>query len=232
MSVLFTRRGAAPSLGKLASDYAVGESVFLNVNGTAREFLVVHQGKPSSLYDDSCDGIWLLMKDVYENRVWDSSDSDYANSDIHAYLNGTFFGLFDANVQSAIQQVKIPYRPGTSGSTVNSGANGLSAQIFLLSNTEVNYTGGSTPANVGAVLSYFSECTTSTGDTKRVAYMNGTVAGWWLRSPYTRTVVEAVYITAYGNQSNMGVTYSNGIRPALILPSNTRFDPETNEFLK
>ena len=49
------------------STKAVGSTVKLKVNGTAREFLVVHQGKPSSLYDESCNGTWLLMKDCYES---------------------------------------------------------------------------------------------------------------------------------------------------------------------
>ena len=32
---------------------AVGSTIKLNVNGVAKEFLIVHQGKPSSIYDDS-----------------------------------------------------------------------------------------------------------------------------------------------------------------------------------
>lgn len=35
---------------------AVGSIVKLKVGGTAKEFIVVHQGKPSSLYDESCNG--------------------------------------------------------------------------------------------------------------------------------------------------------------------------------
>lgn len=46
------------------SALAVGSSVFCNVNGVKTEFVVVHQGKPSDMYDDSCNGAWLLMKDV------------------------------------------------------------------------------------------------------------------------------------------------------------------------
>lgn len=65
---------------------AVGSIVKLKVNGTAKEFIVVHQGKPGSMYDDSCNGTWLLMKDIYENRVWQSGDiNKYESSDIHAY---------------------------------------------------------------------------------------------------------------------------------------------------
>lgn len=46
---------------------AVGSIVKIKVNGAAKDFIIVHQGKPSSVYDDSCNGTWLLMKDIYEN---------------------------------------------------------------------------------------------------------------------------------------------------------------------
>ena len=83
---------------------AVGSSVYINVDGTAREFIVVNQGKPSSIYDDSCDGTWLLMKDIYQNRQWHRlSDNDYANSDIHSLLNSTYLAMFDSNIQNAIK---------------------------------------------------------------------------------------------------------------------------------
>ena len=121
---------------------AVGSVVKLKFNGAMREFLVVHQGRPSTLYDASCDGTWLLMKDCLEAKRWHSSDvNDYANSEVNGYLNSTVLSKFDADIQAQIKQVKIPYRPGsgTSG-TVNSGANGLSVKIFLLSDREVGYT--------------------------------------------------------------------------------------------
>ena len=119
----------------LLSTKAVGSTVKLKVNGTAKEFIVVHQGKPSSLYDNSCDGTWLLMKDIYENRQWHSSNvNNLENSTIHSYLNGTFLNLFESNIRDAIKQVKLPYRKnGGSGGSDQSGANGLLCKIFLLS---------------------------------------------------------------------------------------------------
>ena len=90
----------------------VGSVVKIKVNGTLRNFIVVHQGKPSSIYDASCDGTWLLMEDIYETRQWHSSNvNDYANSTIHSYLNSTFLNLIDANIRAQIKQAKIPYRP-------------------------------------------------------------------------------------------------------------------------
>ena len=38
---------------------AVGSTVKLKVGGTARNFIVVHKGKPSAAYDASCDGVWV-----------------------------------------------------------------------------------------------------------------------------------------------------------------------------
>ena len=43
-------------------DVAVGTVVKLKENGVAQDYLVVHQGLPSSMYDASCNGTWLLRK--------------------------------------------------------------------------------------------------------------------------------------------------------------------------
>ena len=49
--------------GTKLANKEVGSIVKLNVNGAVTEFLVVHQGLPSDIYDASCNGTWLLMKD-------------------------------------------------------------------------------------------------------------------------------------------------------------------------
>lgn len=210
----------------LLSTKAVGSTVKLKVNGTAKEFIVVHQGKPSSLYDDSCNGTWLLMKDIYENRVWQSGNiNKYESSDIHTYLNNTFLNLFDSNIKDAIKQVKIPYRKnGGSGGTDQSGANGLSAKIFLLSGYEVGWTTSDYsyfPVD-GAKLSYFESGTGTSANNKRIANLNGSAASWWLRSPFTN-FTSSVWVVYSGGDyyGNVGcvASYSYGIRPALVLPS-------------
>ena len=207
--------------GQTAGNLAVGSSVFTNVNGIKTEFIVVHQGKPSSLYDDSCNGTWLLMKDIYENRQWNSSDNNsYKVSTINSYLNSTFLNLFNSNIKDAIRQIKIPYVDGTGGSPVASGANGLPCKIFLLSGYEVGWTnkpGDPFPVD-GAKLDYFTAG--YNGKPKRIAYLNGAAANWWLRSSGTGVAyVHIVY--SNGNASNFYASTSHGVRPAFIIPSET-----------
>ena len=203
------------------SSKAIGSTIKLKVNGSAKDFIVVHQGKPSSVYDDSCNGTWLLMKDIYENRQWHSSNTnDYANSTIHSYLNSTFLNLFESNIKNAIKQVKLPYRKGSGTSTtVTSGSNGLSAKIFLLSATETSFSFSSMPSGEGAELAYFKGCADNSSDSKRVAYLNGSAAYWWLRSPGCHYSDSALYVNSNGDWGNSYCSNSGGIRPALILPS-------------
>lgn len=202
---------------------SVGSTVKLNLGGSPRDFLVVHQGLPSSMYDSSCNGTWLLLKDIYSNRTWDGSNNDYKNSDIHSYLNGTFLNLFDDDIKNAIKQVKIPYQNGTgSGGSVASGSNGLSCKIFLLSGYEVGF---STSDNSyfprdGAKLSYFSSGTGTSANNKRIAKLNGSATHWWLRSPY---ISNTDYVwDVYSNGEHDRGYYANviGVRPALVLDSS------------
>ena len=225
----------APVTGILAGDLAVGSSVYLMENGVAAEYLVVNQGKPSgsSRYDDSCDGTWLLRKDLYESRQWHSSnDNTYSASTIHSYLNSTFLGLLDSDIQAVVKQVKIPYVNGTgSGGSVATGANGLAAKIFLLSGYEVGFTTSVSsyfPVD-GAKLDYFESGDTSGGTNraKRIAYLNGTATIWWLRSPFTSYTDNAWLVVANGSCRYNYCPSSYGIRPALVLPSTAVFDKET-----
>ena len=201
---------------------AVGSIVKIKVNGAVKDFIIVHQGKPSSVYDDSCNGTWLLMKDIYENRQWHSSNTnDYANSTIHSYLNSTFLNLFESNIKNAIKQVKLPYRKGSGTSTtVTSGSNGLSAKIFLLSAAETSFSHVYMPSGEGTELAYFKGCADDSSDSKRVAYFGRFADFWWLRSPscsgYSTYVL---YVSSDGGLDDYGGSSGYGIRPAFVLPS-------------
>ena len=211
---------------------AVGSIVKLKVSGTAKEFIVVHQGKPGSMYDESCNGTWLLMKDIYENRQWLSwDDNNLENSTILSYLNGPFFNLFDSNIKDAIKQVKIPYRKnGGSGGTDQSGANGLSAKIFFLSGLEVGLTTSDNwyfPQD-GAKLAYFESGTGTSANNKRIAKLNGKADIWWLRSPNVQYDGNVWVVLQNGYYSYGVASNPLGVRPALVLPQDMEVDSSGN----
>lgn len=194
------------------STKAVGSIVKIKVNGAAKDFIIVHQGLPSSAYDASCNGVWVVMKDIYTTMKWDGSNNDYLNSDMTAYLNGTFISLIDADIRNAIKQVKIPYT-NYSNNNVMSGSNGLSCKVFLLSGTEVGFSGVSYMNTEGAKLSYFNSAS------KRIAYNGSSAAEWWLRSPNTYNSNNVWYVKSDGSSDYWYCNYTYGVRPAFVLPS-------------
>ena len=192
------------------STKAVGSTVKIKVNGAAKDFIIVHQGKPSSAYDDSCNGVWVVMKDIYTTSTFGSNNS-YKDSGITSYLNSTFYNLIDSDIRAVIKQVKLPYTNGTSsGGSVASGASGFSTKVFLLSGTEVGFSGVSYMNTEGAKLSYFDSAS------KRIAYNGSSAAVWWLRSPNTNNTNNIWCVKSDGSNDNWNYNNSYGVRPALM----------------
>lgn len=235
-----------PTVGGLS----VGDSVWIKDRATSKEFLVVHQGNPdSSLYDESCDGTWLLMKDIQSSVFWDVDSYDNSGSQliqarsnnfrdarILYSLDPEFLGRLSSNVQSIIKQAKIPYAYHDSVSDeykVASGSNGVSTKIFLLSGIEVG--GYGIDQNEyrmdGATLDYFR----GADGQKRIANFNSANTAWWLRSPmtaksqdyYVHTNVWAV--AKDGSFSYHNCTGYNGMRPAFIIDRDTPIDQSTGK---
>jgi hypothetical protein len=222
--------------GKSAGSYAVGESVFLGLNGVNTEFIVVHQGNPDSTkYDSSFDGTWLLMKDLYYtgesyNFKDPGSRPDIAIIESLNYADDTIFNSLDKNV--FVKDVVLP-------AFSSSG----SVRVFSLSAAEVGlepYT--SVQKSDGSCLDYFKNRTDST----RIAYYDGKKYAWILRT-YGRTESsnESRYIwfiSPDGSRATKVSSIGAGmmgfvdsvvqlLRPAMVIESDTAFDPETNILL-
>lgn len=190
----------------------VGSTVTLKVNGADAEFLVVHQGNPDpDVYDPSCEGTWLLMKNVYSQRPWGSA-SCYADAPVHTWLNSTFLELLDSGIRPAVKTVRLPY---AEGSDVHTGAEGVSAQIFLLSMREMGTpaTQKTGLADEGALLDYFTD-----GD-GGADPLRASSARYWTRSPYTGGGGNVWSVAGESGICSYRVGSSSyGVRPALILP--------------
>lgn len=222
--------------GTPIGELAVPTSVYLNVNGVRERFTVVQQGRPSTLYDSSCDGTWLLMKNLCTKMKFQDGairTNDYSKSNIHTYLNNTFINLFDANIREIIKQVKIPYRTGSGNNTtpVASGANGVQTKVFIPSALEVNQTQSTNAPmpNDGAILEYFN-ASGSTLNNRRKSTYNGTATIWWTRSPAcTADAASSPAMYTILTTGSAGGRYdvaagSYGVRPMIIVPKDTLVD--------
>lgn len=219
------------SAGTPISNYGVGSVVKIKENGVAVNYIIVHKGLPSTKYDSSCDGIWVLRKTYHSQRAWWSESShynDYENSGIKRWLDGAFLNAIDEEIRAAIKTVKIPFKKGwgSDPTGVQSGANGLSCKVFLLSGYEVGFTGTNSPffPRDGARLSYFADAE------KRIDRGNG-VNGvdWWLRSPNTDYTGIAWFVNSSGSHACAYTdNTSNKVRPAFILPNTVKVDNNGN----
>lgn len=233
-----------------AGGLAVGDSIWLNVRNTLSEFLVVHQGNPdSNLYDESCNGTWLLMKDILMRGSFDldtydawgevllqKKSNNYRDAKILHALETEFMDRLSSNVQSIIKQVKIPYAYHDSDSDeykVASGANGVSTKIFLLSGIEVGGYGIDQLEyrTDGATLDYFR----GTDNQRRIAKFNSSNEFWWLRSAMTKLDTDYdiyPYVWVVMNDGSIKYhhcTANDGMRPAFIIDRDTPIDQSTGK---
>ena len=191
----------------------------------------MHQGIPNTtIYDSSCNGTWLLRKDILTQRQWSKNDVNlYGRSYIHPWLNSTFVDTL--GVKDVIKQVKIPYcQAAYYGSSASYGDNGLSAKAFLLSAKEIgclnSESGHEIIPSEGTLLEYFSPAGNS-ANTKRIAYYNGAAVTWTTRSPLSDTASNLWGVNENGSTSGYvggDPSASHGIRPAFILPFDTQVD--------
>lgn len=201
------------ALGMTVGELDVGQTVKMNVGGVPTEFLVVHQGRPSALYDASCDGSWLLMKKNFVSQtVWSQYDgsNEYYQSVFAGELSRRFIGQLDAGVQDIVIEAMIPLDERST----------TRAKAFPLSSQEV---GEEELGSGSAKLDYFLAGRSSEACERRVEAGG---ESWWLRTTLEKssgaTNARACAVNAGGIAFPTSTFDNNGFRPALILPRETR----------
>ena len=212
--------------GVPVGELAVGTSVFMNVNGVRKEFIIVQQGNPNpEIYDASCNGTWLMIKDIYDTSesgftTATAFDVKYSTSKAFQHLNETVLQAFEPSIQKDIRQVNIP--------VYDSNVSNLTAKIFHLSCKEIGYSGYS-PLE-GDKLDYFEN--TDYGEDSsatRIAYYEGSASTWELRSMYwTDNTCLPFKVNTNGTiyKSNYALPWKN--RFALIMAVTQLIDSDFN----
>ena len=227
-------RTSVPKYSEVSIDLstaAVGQEINLPVNGVMTPHIVVHIGNPDpELYDASCDGVWLLRKDIPGTGKW-SSNLLLDGSEMMTTMAG-YVDDYDSAVQAAIKTVKIPYCVGDQAE-VKTLESGLECKIFPLGAYELGFT-TALPANIpvdGAKLDYFLPGDdTYTANIRRVSTFRGEPYGYYTRSSNTVFLDKAAGISGNANTSGashfQGLLFKNvtsgtipGYRPAFLLPA-------------
>ena len=195
--------------GPVIGDLEAGSIVRLNVSGKATEFIVAHQGLPSDQYDASCDGTWLVMKDIHAKDVWGNVNL-YEGSTISIAMEQVFYGKLDKGVQSIVMQADVPWKDTT-----------VRRHVFPLTAAEVGLT-GSDIYRTGAKLDYFLSDVSTPAVERRVANYNGKVSGWFTRDAVTTDSASVCEIGTIGRIQILQAIEQSGYRPAMILPRETR----------
>nr|DAF65712.1 MAG TPA: hypothetical protein [Bacteriophage sp.] len=224
-----TQDGHVVGVNSPIGSFRVGSIVYCKVGGVRTAFRVMHCGNPStSLYDSSCDGVWLLMVNGYQKMAWNSSASTaYGSSTVHTYLNNEFLALLD--IKNMVKHVRIPYLSdsGSAGAII-SGSDGLLTQVFLPSGAELGWKNGDYSSykpfpEDGSQLAYCAA-----GASYMTTYMNDVKVEWWTRSPDPTTSGCVYRVETDGAARSLSPisadAKSTAVRPMLILPSDTMVD--------
>lgn len=214
---------------------AVGTVLKLNENGSPKNYIVVHQGIPSSMYDASCNGTWLLRQDILKNSAWGNNNNSYQSSNLILTLssisdNSQYLSVYDQEIRAVIKTIRTPFCVGGGNTLVRSGADGYLCKLFLLSGYEVGYTGSNLrdlPED-GSKLSYFESGISQSALNKRIAKFNNSPAYWWTRSPIKTTKTTVALVNPSGFVEPVGCDNSYGIRPAMVMPTDLIVDDNGN----
>ena len=216
---------------------AVGTLLNFNENGSPVQYLVVHQGIPSSIYDASCNGTWMLRASIDFKMPFGSNKvNTIEKSTVQPWLDGEMLSKYDADIQNVIKQVKIPYVAGAAGNQAKTGSNGYSCKIFLLSAKEVGWTQsiatGFNLPNDGAKLSYFLSGSSYQANNKRTFPSNVSFSNYtWLRTPGYQDVNNFYAGAIYNTGGNVNIYQSNmggGVLPAMVFPPDLAVDDNNN----
>lgn len=207
-------------------------------------FTVVQHGKPDDSYDDSFAGGTVLMYGPgspglqYGNPAANSK-SDYSGSQAHTAwfdpeASGSRFpAALKPEILAAVRTVRLPYRTGTTGTTVTDGANGLPARFWLPSVTETarGVYEKSNPlaqetftrpyVTEGAPFAYFDGKSAADYAEWSGKSAGSTSLSWYTRTPARSSSDRNFYaVGPDGGARIAGATVTAVCRPCFVLPDS------------
>lgn len=208
-------------------DLNVGAKIRFQYNGMDANLVVVQIGRPTSDYDESCDGIWCRIERAFgDSAIMNASGysiTEYRNTRMHKTELPDRFNKISEQLKNKIKTIKILDGFGFSIQSIETN-------LFLLSSKEMGLSGVSEPKGT-VTLDYYKS-----GDTSRcVVYdeLGTSPVEYW-----TRTIGSSIpngqqqsscLVNTSGNISTAYVTASKKVVFCFIIPKDTKFSANPNE---
>ena len=215
-------------LGVPVGELAVGSSVYMNVGGVRKKFIVINQGTASGgFYSGDAGATWVLMNEKYKEVQQKATSSGYfSNTPVYTDANTTFLNSLDVGVREQIASLTYPdmcYHFADTPATIY-----VTGKIVILRSQDLGEDGWADGETIP--MNYFSNLNKK----KRILYdADGTTALRWhlqdysfnINSPYHRPRV----IAKDGDIEDDGRAYITAIiRPAFAFNASTQIDSDFN----
>ena len=239
--MLESRRRMLSDMERTLSEYSVGETLKIKINGVSRDFIIIHQGSPNEereIYDESARGVWIMSKDIILVGTWGSSASvAFDTAAINTYLNDIFLPTMEESYRRLAKPVRVPcVNVLADGGT---GIVNVLTKAFPPSMTELGIDDPYNWYTDGAKLDYFISGTDTAAKEKRKAAFisglssNANYAGYMTRTRRTGSTNILYYVLTDGTYAASDYTGGKvyGVRPVLILdPARADWEyPEETE---
>lgn len=143
-----------------------------------------------------------------------SSNVEYEDSNLDAFMTGEYAGRFDAATLACIATSTVICYHFTNSATYS-----IARKFFALSNKEL---GGTYTNDESVSLGYF------TSNSLRITYTKvGAAVNMWTRSPVSASAVCYVHVSGYMYENSPASKFS--VRPAFNLLSSSLISSEPNE---
>ena len=221
---------------KTVRNMPIGTIININVYNTIYKGVIVHKGNPDpSMYDASCNGVWVWLKqsgfsftsggrddDTYS---FDSYNREFNKSEAFYCCNTLVYNRLKSatpSFASLIKSVKVPYADNSKGKVLTL-SQGVSAFVFPLSLIELGYSPDSDIPKDGAKLSYFNT------DADRISAGTDhyqTKGQYVTRTVSMSDVSKSYRINRYGQKYIERKYIVASFSPAFILPYDVKLNDD------
>ena len=158
-------------------------------------------------------GVVLVRKNIYSQSKF-GSNTNYPNSTLDNLIKTTIYNKMPQKLRD--KMMDVTFNLYNSGNITN-----ITRKMFALTCTMAGF-GNNYDVAEGKALQLY------TSNASRIKTLNGSATHWWLSSWDSFQMGGLWLVTVKGWAGRRGTSQPNGVVPAFVIPSETRYDATPN----